>query len=181
MTKLDITNVPRELDELIRSSADARHRRILENVRRHYLLEQTGRIDEILAPDMTVAAPVYYLNLDGASRTLRGRAEVLAFYKEVVGVVFACEETAHAITDAGYWFEAWFNFFVPGRTPDEWFRKRQWITMRWPYDAHARLIGERVFEHVDIGETVPIDPAEAITAAEAKKILEPLIRPLPTV
>jgi hypothetical protein len=180
--KLDITNVPRELDEMIKASNSPLHRRILENVRRHYLLEQIGRFEEILAPDMTVDNPTYFLDLDGTSRTLRGRAEVRAFYKEVAGAVFACEETAHAITDAGYWHESRFNFYLPGaaldRDPDSWFRKRQWITMHWPYDANARMIGERVYEHRDITEIVEIDPADVITVEDAKRILEPLIRPI---
>jgi hypothetical protein len=184
MTKLDITNVPRELDELIAASSSARHRRILDNVRRHYLLEQTGRFDEILAPDMTVEHPVYYLDLDGTSRTLRGRAEVRSFYKEVVGAIIAAEEITQAVSDAGYWFEGWFNFYLPGaavgRNDADWFRKRQWITMRWPYDEHALLVGERVYEHTDIGELIPIDVSEVITPDEARKILEPLIRPITT-
>jgi hypothetical protein len=184
MTKLDITNVPRELDEMIKSSSSARQRHILENVRRHYLLELSGRADEILTPDMTVEEPVYYLDIDGTSRTLRGRAEVRSFYKEVEGVTFACTETAHAITDAGYWNESRFNFYLSGaavgRDPDAWFLRRQWITMRWPYDERARLIGERIYEHADITDLVPIDVSEVITFAEARDLLEPLIRPLPT-
>src|SRR5262245_6371354 len=114
MKKLDITNVPRELDELIHASSSRRHRQILENVRRHYLLELTGRIEELFAPDMTVEEPVYHIDMDGDSRTLRGREQVATFYKEVEGVVFACEETSHAVSDGGYWFEGWFNLYLPG-------------------------------------------------------------------
>jgi hypothetical protein len=184
MAKLDITNIPRELDELIKSSPNPRHRRILDNVRRHYLLELTGRVEKILAPDMTVENPVYYVNLDGSSRTLRGRAEVTSFYKEVEGVVFACEEAEHAVTDAGYWIECWFNFYLPGAAlgldSDAWYLKRQLITMRWPYDERVRLIGERIYEHADVGEVVQIDPSEVITLAEARELLDPLIRPLLT-
>jgi hypothetical protein len=50
--------------------------------------------------------------------------------------------------------------------------------MRWPYDKDARLIGEHVYEHADIGEVVPVDEADVITFDEARKLLEPLIRPL---
>ncbi|MGN9914215.1 hypothetical protein ACTMTJ_42475 [Phytohabitans sp. LJ34] len=183
MSKLDITNVPRELDQLIRSSKSGRHRRILENVRRHYLLELTGRPDEILAPDMTVEDPVYYIDLDGTSRTLRGRAAVRDFYGELEGVVFACEDTTHAVTDTGYWFESWFNFYLPaaaiGLDGSAWYVKRQWVTMRWPYDEGCRMIGERVYDHPDITTILPVDESDVITFAEAKKLLEPLIRPLP--
>ncbi|WP_219471433.1 hypothetical protein [Nonomuraea rhizosphaerae] len=184
MAKLDITNVPRELDQLIKASPNRRRRHILENVRRHYLLELTGRTEQILRPDMTVENPVYYLNLDGASRTLRGREEVRAFYKEVEGVVFACTETAHAVSDSGYWFESWFNFYLPGSAlgldSATWHLKRQWITMRWPYDERGLLVGERLYEHADLGEVVEIDPAEVVSFEEARRVLDPLIRPLPT-
>jgi hypothetical protein len=184
MPKLDITNVPRELDELICSSTSRRHRLILENVRRHYLLELTGRPDEILAPHMTVQNPVYYIDLDGVSRTLRGRAEVREFYGQMEGAVFVCQDTTHAVTDTGYWFESWFNFYLPGEAlgldDSAWYIKRQWITMRWPYDERVRMIGERVYDHPDITEVLPVDESDVVTPAEAKELLEPLIRPLPT-
>jgi hypothetical protein len=183
MTKLDITNVPRELDELMETSSSPRQRRILEVVRHHYLLELTARYEEILAPDMMVENPVYYVNVDGASRTLRGRDEVLSFYEEQEGIVLACEETTHAVTDSSYWVECWFNFHVPatalGLEPDGWYLKRHWITMHWPFDERCRVIGEHIYEHTDLSRLVPIDTADVITFEEARKILDPLIRPLP--
>ena len=174
MTKLDVTNVPRELDELIKTTSNPRHRQILEVVRRHYLLELTGRLDEIFAPDMMTDDPVYLVNFDGASRTLRGRAEITAFYQEQSGVVLATDTNTHAVSDDGYWSVCWFNFFVPGHL------KRHWITMFWPFDEHARVAGEQIYEHADRTEVVPIDPADVITFADACKQLEPLLRPLPS-
>jgi hypothetical protein len=183
MKKLDITNFPRELDELIAASSSSRHRRIMEVVRRHYLLEFCGRMDELFAPDMMVEEPVYYLNIDDSSRTLRGRAQIMSFYNKLEGVAIACEDIVHATTDSGYWAECWFNFYLPGPalglTPDAWYLRRQWFSMYWPFDERARLIGEHVYEHAAIREVVQIDPSQVITAAEAKEILTPLIRPIP--
>jgi hypothetical protein len=179
-----ITNFPRELDVLIAASSNPRQRQITEVVRRHYLLEACGRMDELFATDMMVENPVYYLNVDDLSSTLRGREEVMAFYKKLEGVAIACEEIVHATTDAGYWAECWFNFYLPGTalglTADNWYLRRQWITMYWPFDERARLIGEHVYEHAAVREVVQIDPSQVITLAEVKELLTPLIRPLPS-
>jgi hypothetical protein len=184
VTKLDITSVPRELDELIGSSSNSRHRQIMEVVRRHYLLGMTGRMGELFAPDMMVENPIYYFNSAGSSRTLRGQAEIMAFYKEQEGVVRACDGAVHAVTDAGYWAECWLNIYLPaivvGQEGAGWCLKREWIAMHWPFDERARLIGEHVYEHVDVGEVVQIDPSDVITYLEARALLDPLIRPLPT-
>ena len=182
MTKLDVTNVPRELDELIKTTSNPRHQQILEVVRRHYLLELTGRLDEIFAPYMMTDDPVYLVNFDGSSRTLRGRVEITAFYQEQSGVVLATDTNTHAVSDDGYWSVCWFNFFVPGAAlglDGAWYLKRHWITMFWPFDEHARVAGEQVYEHADRSEIIPIDPADVITFAEACEQLEPLLRPLP--
>jgi hypothetical protein len=183
MTKLDVTNVPRELDELIKVTPSRRQQQILDVVRRHYLLELIGQRDEIFAPDMMVEDPVYLVNVDGSSRTLRGRAEIMAFYQEQDGVVLATDSNVHAVSDAGYWSVCWFNFFVPGEAlglDGAWYLKRHWITMFWPFDERARVAGEQVYEHADRSEIVPIDPADVITFEETCKQLEPLLRPLPT-
>jgi hypothetical protein len=182
MTKLDVTNVPRELDALIDASPNARHRQILEVVRRHYLLELTGRLDELFAPDMMAEDPVYLVNFDGASRTLRGRADIAAFYREQAGVVLATDSNVHAVSDDGYWSVCWFNFFVPGDAlglDGGWYLKRHWIPRFWPFDERARVNGEQVYEHADRNEVVRIDPADVISFADVCEQLEPLLRPLP--
>jgi hypothetical protein len=182
MTKLDVTNVPTELDELIKATPSRRQKQILEVVRRHYLLELTGQLDEIFAPDMMTEDPVYLVNFDGSSRTLHGRAEITAFYQEQSGVVLATDSNVHAVSDDGYWSVCWFNFFVPGDAlgrDGDWYLKRHWITMFWPFDERARVAGEQVYEHADRSEIVSIDPADVITFEEAGKLLEPLLRPLP--
>jgi hypothetical protein len=51
----------------------------------------------------------------------------------------------------------------------------------WPYDDRGRLIGEDVWEpEPDKGELIKLAPSEVLTTAEAAKLLNPLIKPLPS-
>jgi hypothetical protein len=51
----------------------------------------------------------------------------------------------------------------------------------WPYDDRGRLIGEDVWEpEPDKGELTKLAPSEVLTTAEAAKLLNPLIKPLPS-
>ncbi|MFJ4946822.1 hypothetical protein [Streptomyces sp. NPDC088760] len=53
--------------------------------------------------------------------------------------------------------------------------------MVWPYDDRCRLIGEDVWEvDPDKAEIIKLDSADVITTEEANRVLEPLIKPLPS-
>jgi hypothetical protein len=55
------------------------------------------------------------------------------------------------------------------------------IEMIWPYDDRGRLIGEDVWEpDPDKAQIVKLDPADVLTTAEARRLLDPLIKPLPS-
>jgi hypothetical protein len=55
------------------------------------------------------------------------------------------------------------------------------IEMIWPYDDHGRLIGEDVWEpDPDQAQIVKLDPADVLTTAESRKLLDPFIKPLPS-
>ncbi|MGO9631676.1 MAG: hypothetical protein ACLPXW_22150 [Xanthobacteraceae bacterium] len=55
------------------------------------------------------------------------------------------------------------------------------IEMVWPYDDRGRLIGEDVWEpDPDKATIVKLDPADVLTTAESVKLLNPLIKPLPS-
>jgi hypothetical protein len=55
------------------------------------------------------------------------------------------------------------------------------IEMVWPYDDRGRLIGEDVWEpDPDKATIVKLDPADVLTTAESAKLLNPLIKPLPS-
>ena len=55
------------------------------------------------------------------------------------------------------------------------------IEMVWPYDDQGRLIGEDVWEpEPDKGELIKLAPSEVLTTEEAARLLNPLIKPLPS-
>ena len=55
------------------------------------------------------------------------------------------------------------------------------IQMIWPYDDRGRLVGEDVWEpDPDKAEITKLDPSEVMTTAQAAKLLNPLIKPLPS-
>ena len=55
------------------------------------------------------------------------------------------------------------------------------VEMVWPYDDRGRLIGEDVWEpDPDKADIVKLDRAGVVTTAESRKLLDPLIKPLPS-
>jgi hypothetical protein len=55
------------------------------------------------------------------------------------------------------------------------------IEMIWPYDDRGRLIGEDVWEpDPDKADIVKLAPADVLTTAQARKLLDPLIKALPS-
>jgi hypothetical protein len=55
------------------------------------------------------------------------------------------------------------------------------VEMIWPYDDRGRLIGEDVWEvDRDKAEIAKLDPGDVLTTSEARKLLDPLIKPLPS-
>jgi hypothetical protein len=55
------------------------------------------------------------------------------------------------------------------------------IEMIWPYDDRGRLVGEDVWEpDPSKAELTKLDPADVLTTQQAAKLLNPLIKPLPS-
>jgi hypothetical protein len=55
------------------------------------------------------------------------------------------------------------------------------VEMIWPYDDRGRLVGEDVWEpEPEKAELIKLEAAEVLTTAEAAKLLNPLIKPLPS-
>jgi hypothetical protein len=55
------------------------------------------------------------------------------------------------------------------------------MQMVWPYDDRGRLIGEDVWEpEPSKAELIKLDPADVLTTEQARKLLDPLIKPLPS-
>ena len=55
------------------------------------------------------------------------------------------------------------------------------VEMVWPYDDRGRLLGEDVWEpEPEKAELIKLESSEVLTVAEAAKLLNPLIKPLPS-
>lgn len=187
MARLDITQLTRAADELLEVTAKPRHRRILENYRRHALLEVSGNWPEIFAPDMTVNHPVYLIDANDISVKLDGLEQVTGFYRTLTDAgsnVIVVQDEQLAVADWGLASEAIFNSYArgavaPGGLDGHFYIVRQRIAMHWPYDDQARLMGEHVYEHAAQREVVEIGEADFITPQDAERLLTPLLRSLP--
>jgi hypothetical protein len=63
---------------------------------------------------------------------------------------------------------------------DAMYLTKSQIAMIWPYDDHCRLLGEDVWEFDDSErDLIKLDPADVLTAEQAGRLLDPLIKPLP--
>jgi hypothetical protein len=64
---------------------------------------------------------------------------------------------------------------------DMYLHKVVGLQMIWPYDDRGRLIGEDVYEPLaDQAELIKLDPKDVMSTAQARQLLSPLIRPLPS-
>lgn len=190
MDKPDIATLMTAADKLLERTDNPRHRQILENYRRHALLEVSGDWEPILAPDMTVPEPHYQLFFAGVSADLRGRKACAEFYRTLIGSgaqVFWGEGEEIIVSDAGFASQTHSHQYLTGAAlramgadvdDAALYVKHFDIMLFWRYDERARLIGEHV---VDAGpaELIEVSPQNFITPEEARSKLRSLIRPLP--
>ena len=176
------------LDELVRSTDNPHHRAILLNYRRHGLLEVSQRYPELMAAEMMVEHPVYRMSEGGNAVVLDGREAVAGFYQELQetgSIVLWPVEQKIAVADWGFAAEALFHHFVPGSLlagqgediddPAATYLVRHVLSMVWPYDERARLIGEHVFEDPTTREVIKPRPEDVITPADARRLLAPVL------
>jgi hypothetical protein len=198
MTKLEITMLTRAADELLAVTENPLHRQILENYRRHAILEVTGNWQQIFTPEMTVEHPVYRVNGGGMSMTLDGLDQVQAFYQGLSATettVMVLEDENIAVADWGFASEAIFHTYVTGAAaaasfargeggfdadPERFYVNRRRLAMIWPYDERGRMIGEHVYVHDDDSATVEVPQSDFITFDEACEQLLPTLRDLPS-
>jgi len=195
MAQLDITETNHAVERLLEVTENPRHRYLLAAYNRHRYLESAGRYEEIFAPEMTVEHPVYRFSLIGQPRfTLDGREQVEALYRhwtETDQCVFYTEDNEivavgdHMIVSrvAGYQQTLGSALVEAGveADPDAMYLAKSQIAMIWPYDERGRLIGEDVWEYDDAErDLIKLDRADVLTAEQAGKLLEPLIKPLPS-
>ena len=193
MTRFDITQTNVAVRRLIETTENPRHRYLLQAYDRHRNLEMAGRYEEIFAPEMTVDEPVYHFNMLGKSLTLNGAKEVKAVYHEwteTAQCVFYAEGEKLAVSDdmivsTSVLYQQTLGSVLAADgvpvDPDAMYLVKSAEHMIWPYDDSGRLIGEDVWEFDDtVREIIPLDPTEVLTVEQARKLLDPLIKPLPS-
>ena len=193
MAHFDITQTNVAVERLLEVTENPRHRYLLSAYNRHRYLEMAGRYREIFTPEMTVEHPVYRFSMLGRQRfTLDGREAVEALYEHYVKTnqcIFYTEDEELAVGDRMvvsraivYQQATGAALARQGVDVDEsaMYLTRSNISMIWPYDELGRMIGEDVWEHDDIDrDLIKLDPADVLTADQAAKLLDPLIKPLP--
>jgi len=81
MSKHDITKTNQAVRDLIARTDDPRHRFLLMGYDRHRNLEMAGRYEEIFAPDMMVAHPIYHIHAHGLRVRLEGQEDIKDLYR----------------------------------------------------------------------------------------------------
>lgn len=191
---LDVRMTNRAIDDLLKVTTNPRHRFMLEAYHRHRYLEIAGRWPEIFVPEMTCEHPVYNFYIGGYNATLEGADAVKAFYKAWADTnqsIFYAENEQIAVADnyvasvsdeyQQTLGQQLINNGIEVDDPNAYYLiKLPGMQMIWPYDDRGRLVGEDVWEPKPKERTISkLDPSEVVTTEMARKLLEPLIRPLP--
>lgn len=193
VNRFDITQTNLAVERLIETTDNPRHRWLLQAYNRHRYLEMAGRWQEIFAPEMTVPHPIYHFNVFGINTVLDGADAVQAVYAEWASTaqcVFYTDDEKLAVGDNTIVSTATIYQQTPGSIlaaegapvdPDAHYLVANVEHMIWPYDDEGRLIGEDVWE-IDESKRriVPLEPSDVLTIGQSAKLLDPLIKPLPT-
>jgi hypothetical protein len=190
--KVDVLAVPQHVDRLLTTVRDTHHRAILQNYRRHVLLELAGRWPEILTPEMTVPHPVYRSVMGAQTTVYDGIDEVAGFYRglaEAGMTVSSPIEERIAVADWGLATETRSLQILPGHVlaaqgfpvpdRDDTYRFTVLLAMIWPYDEHAKLIGEHVYVDLSSIQIEKGDPADIVTPERAAQLVTPLLEQSP--
>ena len=192
MSRFDITQTNRAVERLIETTDDPRHLYLLHAYDRHRYLEMAGRYQEIFAPEMTVAKPVYHFNMLGKSLTLDGAEALKSVYREwsdTAQCIFYADDEKLAVSDTMIVSTSLMYQQAPGSVlaaegvpvdPEATYLVKTAEHMIWPYDDHGRLVGEDVWEYDEtVRQFIQLDPVDVLTVEQSAKLLDPLIKPLP--
>ena len=188
--KFDISKRLPEVDEAIARTDNPRHLAILNNYIRHAHLEVMGLWHGIVAPDMMVPHPIYRFHSPAGLRVIDGMEAVqkeYASYADYGSSVIYHTDGHIAVKDDGFLTEYVTHRFWPGwilrkngddiDDPDAIYLVSNTQAMWWPYDELGRVREERVYRGAD-RKIEKSDPADVITAAEAREKLLPLTPPV---
>ena len=193
MPRFDITQTNAAVERLIETTENERHLYLLHAYNRHRYLEMAGRYQEIFAPEMTVENPIYHFNMLGQTLTLEGAEAVKAVYAEwteTAQCIFYAGSEKLAVSDSMIVSTSVMYQQTPGSVlvangvdvdPAATYLMKSAEHMIWPYDDQGRLVGEDVWEYDETQrDVIALDPMEVLTAEMSGKLLDPLIKPLPS-
>jgi hypothetical protein len=156
------------------------HRAILLNFWRHVHLEGAGEYDRILASDMIVDHPVYRVTWGANPAVIEGKDGVRAFYNSVGEAVLWHSDDRLSVADWGVCDEITFHQLAIGSDlkaigyqvahADRLYHVHSRQAFIWPYDEHARLAGEHLYEDKTSLRIEEVDRSEAITPARVRAI-----------
>ena len=193
MTKKDIATTISAADRLLETTENPLHRQILENYRRHAILEICGEWEGIFDADMMVEHPVYYFNITGKDGVVADGAQAVKDIYRNLAETQTCVKLVEGeqlwVDDWGFASDSTFITYMHGRDAiekgfhvedaDGYYREHQHFVMIWPYDEAGRLIGEHVYENKALHRLEQIAAEDYITVEDARLRLLPLLRPLP--
>lgn len=187
MKKWDITQRMKDVDDYVKTLSNPRHRAIIQNYRRHAILEVSGQWEGILKPEMSVEEPVYRFHSAKGLQILDGMAKVRAMYAGLVDegstVIYHTDEHV-SVADWGFSTEYKSHRFWKGALlkaqgdaiddPEATYLVSMTQVMIWLFDDKARMQEERVYRGAD-RSVRKCDPAEVITVEECREKLMPQI------
>jgi len=166
--------------ELLARTTEPLHRAILLNWWRHVHLEGSGQFDKIVAPDMMVDEPVYRVTWGANPTVIKGKEGVLGFYNSVSEAVLWHSDDRIAVADWGVVDELTFHQIARGADlralgydvpeADRLYHASSRQVFLWPYDERARLAGEHLYEDPTSLQVEEVDPSEAITPEQVRRI-----------
>lgn len=192
---LDVRMTNNAIDRALEATTNPRHRFMLQAYYRHRFLEIAGRYEEIFAPEMMTDNPVYHFMISGYNATLSGTEAVKGFYAAWAASnqsIFYSENEQVAVADNfiasvvdQYQQTHGSQLIANGIDVDDenayYLIKIPGMQMVWPYDDRGRLAGEDVWEpYPERRKVSKLEPSEVITTEQARELLAPLIKPLPS-
>lgn len=188
VSSFDVTHWPLSVEQVLANTENPRHRAILINFLHHLTLEISGRWEEILEPELTVAHPVYRMCGKGRTTVLEGMEAVAGFYRSVVetgmNVMGSIVEDLY-ISDTGVASESLWGHIVPGATlttddvpdldPNAHYLAVSRLAYIFRYDSDAKLLGEYVYDDVSSYTYRRLDPHDVVTTEQARVQLAPVL------
>jgi hypothetical protein len=166
--------------DLLEATTKPLHRAILLNFWRHVHLEGAGEFEKIVAPDMMVDEPVYRVTWGASPAVIRGKDAVVAFYNSVGESVLWHSDDCLAVGDWGLCDEITFHQLARGADlraigydvddPGTLYHASSRQAFIWPYDRHARVAGEHLYEDKTSLTIEEVSPEEAITPSRVREI-----------